>query len=342
MKILAIADDLTGALEAGAKFAGQGFQTLVTTHWESPPDADVLVIDAETRHLSAELAHERIHRIADANHPLLYYQKTDSTLRGNIAAELRGVLRARPGARIAYVPAYPAMRRTVRNGLLYVDGTPVHESPFRQDALNPIVSSRILDLLEDVCSCDVFDGETDADIAAAAQQILIDARHHIVAGPAAIAEALALELDLPRAPAPPFALIQSCLIVNGSRHEASSSQIDAAISMGTASLDATAPWRVLSRHIPEGCPPGEVARQTGIYVRNIVEARNYDAIMVFGGDTAFGVLTAFGNADLYPIGEIVPGVPVTRFGSRWLITKAGGFGGLDVIRQIRLALEKHE
>jgi uncharacterized protein YgbK (DUF1537 family) len=234
------------------------------------------------------------------------------------------------------------MHRTVRDGLLYVHGTPVHESSFRQDALNPIVSSRILDLLEDVCSCDVFDGATEAHIAAAAHQILADARHRIVAGPAAIAEALAVELENPRLPVAPFPHIESCLIVNGSRHEASLRQIDGAISTGTISLDAVARWRVLSRQIPDGCQPEEVARETGLMVRNIVEDTNYDAIMVFGGDTALGVLNALGNVDLYPVGEIVPGVPVTRFAGRWLITKAGGFGEADVIRQVRSALEKHE
>ena len=52
--ILAIADDLTGALEVGAKFAG----AVVTTDLvvSRRPDRSVLVIDTETRHLDADEA----------------------------------------------------------------------------------------------------------------------------------------------------------------------------------------------------------------------------------------------------------------------------------------------
>lgn len=64
-RFLVLADDLTGALEAGAKFAGQGIRTLVSTELSLHPkgcdeSTAVLVIDTETRHLPANEAGRRV------------------------------------------------------------------------------------------------------------------------------------------------------------------------------------------------------------------------------------------------------------------------------------------
>src|SRR5271165_5976312 len=92
--ILALADDLTGALETGAKFAGQGLGARVTTEiaMSRAPEVPVLVIDTETRHLPAGEAAGVVRHATKAAlrfAPWLVYKKTDSTLRGNIAAEFR-------------------------------------------------------------------------------------------------------------------------------------------------------------------------------------------------------------------------------------------------------------
>jgi uncharacterized protein YgbK (DUF1537 family) len=129
-RILVLADDLTGALEAGAKFAGQGIRTLVSTELNLRPKGcdesiGVLVIDAETRHLPAAEAGQRVRELAHAagEQGFRYlYKKTDSTLRGNIASELGALAEAFPGSALLYVPAYPRMGRTVKRGMLYVHG----------------------------------------------------------------------------------------------------------------------------------------------------------------------------------------------------------------------------
>ena len=52
MKLLMIADDFTGALDAGVQFAKKGFSTKVLVYSKDmsfqAEDADVLVVDAET------------------------------------------------------------------------------------------------------------------------------------------------------------------------------------------------------------------------------------------------------------------------------------------------------
>ena len=61
----------------------------------------------------------------------------------------------------------------------------------------------------------------------------------------------------------------------------------------------------------------------------------FDTLIVFGGDTVYGIHEAFGSPDFTPLGELVPGVPVSlSAGIQW-ITKAGGFGGADILCDIK-------
>jgi uncharacterized protein YgbK (DUF1537 family) len=63
-----------------------------------------------------------------------------------------------------------------------------------------------------------------------------------------------------------------------------------------------------------------------------------DALVVFGGDTAFGIHKALGGQPFEVWGEVLPGVPLSRSGDLFWITKAGGFGAADVLCGIRRIL----
>ena len=328
MTILALADDLTGALEVGARFAGAGIPSVVTTRWSD--DAPAVVIDTETRHLpaneAARVVHEFVRQAASAR---LVYKKTDSTLRGNIAAELDALLSAFPAEPLIYAPAYPAMGRTVRDGNLYVDGVPVSETEFARDRLNPVAQSHVPSLLAEcprASAVQVIDGETDADLDAAARGVA-----RLAAGPAAFATAIARSLDIPRVQPPSLPGIERCLVINGSMHDISARQIAHAEAAG---------WPVVG---PRGIPGGSgwwLLRQNAD-IRGILENMDLDALVVFGGDTAFGILDALGRPPLWPLGEIVPGVPIARVRQNLhLITKAGGFGAPDILPAIRAALSR--
>ena len=70
-KLLILADDFTGALDTGVQLANYGAVTRVTTERNCdfrllPDDVDVLVIDTETRHLTAEDAYSVIYKITEA------------------------------------------------------------------------------------------------------------------------------------------------------------------------------------------------------------------------------------------------------------------------------------
>ena len=147
--LVIVADDLTGASDAAIAFAKCGARTTV---WIDRPDAledaDVAAFDLDTRSVAPHVAFERVSAALEGLSPrATIVKKIDSTLRGNIAAELAALLRARPDKTAIVVPAYPKNGRTQRDGSVYVHGTPVHETDFGRALLTPVRSSRIIDYL---------------------------------------------------------------------------------------------------------------------------------------------------------------------------------------------------
>ena len=350
-RILALADDLTGALEVGARFAAAGVSCAVGFARQlDRPDVTALVLSTESRHMNDAEAYACIAALARENNVRLLYKKTDSTLRGPIAGEFRALLEAWPGTPLIYVPAYPAMGRTVRGGVLHVDGVPVHRTAFAQDLLDPVRESSIPALLADagapvavVRPCElgllpdagiyVVDGETDRDVETAAAFLARSENRRLAAGPAALAGQLAVAMALPRGNPAPWPHVSTCVLVNGSMHEVSAAQVRHA-GWPAATLKSVPPgWSTLDAE--PGASGIERARRLGAMVREMVDRARPDALFVIGGDTAAGVIEALGAPPLYPVGEIVPGVPVSRAGALTLITKAGGFGPADVLVRVR-------
>jgi D-threonate/D-erythronate kinase len=110
---------------------------------------DVLVINANTRHVMPEIAKAIIRSIlSHVAHEYPYvYLKTDSALRGNISALFRAALDELPHPWI-FVPAYPAFNRVTKDGKQYIGKVLLEDSPFRDDPLNPMNTS---DIREIVC-----------------------------------------------------------------------------------------------------------------------------------------------------------------------------------------------
>src|SRR5882724_1990600 len=62
IRILAFADDMTGALETGAKFSGAGIRAVVFVKPVPASAAPVVVFDTETRHTTPEVAAAELKR----------------------------------------------------------------------------------------------------------------------------------------------------------------------------------------------------------------------------------------------------------------------------------------
>jgi len=377
MNILAFADDLTGALEVGAKFAGSGILSSVTADLDSVGTAfqgsgRALVIDTETRHLEPAVARMRLEKLvrqSQAFSPCCIYHKSDSALRGNIGCEFLGIMNAYAELPLYYAPAYPQMCRTLREGNVYVGGRLLSETDFAHDRLNPSRQSYVPAVLSRDCGLPqikviasselenardraiyVCDAETESDLKKIAHFLAGGNRTCLAAGSAGLAEAIADMIDLPRMQIPVLPPIRTCLVVNGSLHDISQRQETFGLRNGFASIESgslpdTIPapgWVILKQGAAGNEAPLAVARNTGKMVRDLVNRLRFDAVLVFGGDTAYGILSALGRPSVQPLGEAVTGVPVSRFQFRsknggrdlHLISKAGGFGPLEVLPQL--------
>ncbi len=153
--LLIIADDFTGALDTGVQFAASGANTRVVTSIDYDfgkvdCEVQVLVMDAETRHLSAKEAYDIVYKITQRavgqRIPYLY-KKTDSALRGNIGSELTAMLKAGGGKMLSFLPAFPKMKRCTIEGIHYVEGVPVDKSVFGKDPFEPVTCSYIPDII---------------------------------------------------------------------------------------------------------------------------------------------------------------------------------------------------
>src|SRR6266702_656293 len=94
MALIIVADDLTGACDAGTLFAGKA--PVPVTVWPDPPvAAEVAVVDTESRRLDRAAATDRVSdAAAQRAGATSWFKKIDSTLRGHVGAEIVALLQA--------------------------------------------------------------------------------------------------------------------------------------------------------------------------------------------------------------------------------------------------------
>jgi uncharacterized protein YgbK (DUF1537 family) len=148
--IAILADDLSGAAELAALAASAGLSSEVQTAFDPSTDADVVAVDTDSRAVDETEAVARVRQTAAqvvSAGPDWIYKKTDSVLRGHVAAECEAVAAVAGKSRILLVPANPARRRTLREGVYRVDGVPLDQGPFADDPQWPARNAGILRLL---------------------------------------------------------------------------------------------------------------------------------------------------------------------------------------------------
>ena len=269
LQLLITADDFTGALDTGVQFGKQGYGTRVATAQapELPANgaAQVLVVDTQSRHVPPEEAYRRVFAWAkaarNAGVPLLY-KKTDSTLRGNIGAELEAMLRASGRETLVFVPAFPKLKRTVKGGVAFVDGVTLYETAIAKDPFNPVPCSEVAEIVNAGTSLPVrtagpgelsrvleedgglriiaIDAETDDDLALIARQAARWGEAAVFAGCAGFAEHLGGLMAPPPAVREERVRAEKMLVVCGSVNAVSLRQAAAAEAAGVCSVRLTA------------------------------------------------------------------------------------------------------
>lgn len=152
-----VADDLTGAGDTAVQFVRAGWVTLLSMGGADEAlsgagaRAEVLAVTTNSRAMAPAAAGEavrrEVRRLRQAGVRRLY-KKVDSTLRGAFRAEIEAARAAWSDDAVAVIcPAFPATGRTVRDGVLLVDGRPVTETSAATDPVTPVTQSHIPTLL---------------------------------------------------------------------------------------------------------------------------------------------------------------------------------------------------
>jgi D-threonate/D-erythronate kinase len=267
-RLIIVADDLTGAMDVAGPLASRGLPTWAVACVErcaaqQLAGAEVVSINADTRHLSAERAARRVRSVVrELVRPgsEILIKKIDSTLRGNVVVETLAMLEE-SGRRTAVVaPAFPRQGRTVVEGVVRVHGVPLADTHFARDAQSPPpleplhVLFRRADAHADVRLVQrgasialthgeprqilVVDSASDEDLRATVRTLRGHLSDVLLVGSAGIAEALA-EVHFEHATAASVvtpALAGSLLFVVGSRAEPSAQQASALVEAGSARI----------------------------------------------------------------------------------------------------------
>jgi len=252
-----LADDLTGAADAGGCFASAGHAASIFFGNAPAADSTVVVRTTETRDADASTASQKnrleartLDAIDGAERIRWFYKKIDSTLRGFPGEELIAVMEALGETRAVVAPALPLERRTTVGGRQYVDGAQLGDEPFvgvdsnllsvfgKSDAvpvhLMPLDTVRAGAATIEAFLCDhssgivIADSERDDDLGAVAHAVgRTDLR--VLCGSAGFARALSLTLPLDTRDHEGWTLHldrKPVLVVAGSQHPATIAQVE--------------------------------------------------------------------------------------------------------------------
>lgn len=358
MRLQVAADDRTGAIESAAALADRTGVPVPVAVWpdRAPAGAACGVVDLGTRHLEPAEAAARASTLSTAGR---LAHKIDSTLRGNWATEL-AARHAATGMPVVVVPALPALGRVCVDGVVLVDGVPVHESPVRFDPHGGPASSRPRDLLEaagapvvevhdrvalsawfaDPVGVAVVDADDQRSIDA-----VVDRWHNrngiLLAGTSAV---IGTAIGRPTHHAPTRIVQPPTLVVCGSAHPLAAAQIERVRGRGAHVVDRFGPdvLQAMETGTPIVLRPpaldGPVTAQQASdamqrlmqEAASVIESGHVGTLVLIGGDTTAALL---GDALVVVLGSVVPGTALVEslVVDIPVITRAGGFGSDEAL-----------
>jgi len=149
-RLAIIADDLSSATDCGAQMVRSGLSVVVPLGGYSMPlqgrTAQVISVNTDSRSLSAESAHAKVKAAAQqlvVDGWTHFYKSVDSTLRGNLGAEIEAVLDIVKPDCAVIAPAFPKYGRTTVEGVQHLHGRPLHETEFGTDPTAPVKDADI-------------------------------------------------------------------------------------------------------------------------------------------------------------------------------------------------------
>jgi D-threonate/D-erythronate kinase len=366
-----VADDLTGATDSAVQFAAVGWSAHLLRNPTAGPDLagpgpSLLAVATEVRAVGNDDAAERT---AAAVRELLalgcdrLYLKIDSTMRGSVVGQLRGALAAwsvsHPDAVVVLCPAFPDQNRTVVDGQLLVDGVPVAHTAAAADPVTPVLDSWLERLVpgavavtpsdldaavrpgSDPARLMFADASTDADLDAIAAAVDRLGPCGVVSGSAGLAAAMARRWSAgTTGPASPVRSSTRILVAVSSLHPVTAMSVARLRGVLTAPGAQGQPAvDVITTPESRAATSAEIAADFGERVAEQLRRRQYDALVLVGGDGAAATLDRVGATSITVHAALAPGIPIGTIsggaanGLR-VVTKSGGFGDADSLIEI--------
>lgn len=146
-QVVILADDFTGANDAGVSLAQAGVRVEVALEAAYQSDAQALIYNSDSRALTADAAKEKVAALTDSvlrqYTPAWLVKKIDSTLRGNPGAEVMAMQQIMGATAVIIAPAFPAAGRITREGKCLVNGVLLTDTEFASDPKTPIASADV-------------------------------------------------------------------------------------------------------------------------------------------------------------------------------------------------------
>jgi uncharacterized protein YgbK (DUF1537 family) len=342
--ITIIADDLTGACDAAVPFAAAGEVVRVGLGDRLPVGSgSVRAMSTNTRDVPACEAAERIRDLADElGADAESFKKIDSVFRGNTVVEIRAAVR-HWGFDLALVaPAYPALGRSVREGVLRIEDA-AGEREVRIEE----------QLAEAGCSLSRIAAGSTEDVAVAMRAALAEGVRILLCD-AAVQDDLEQVVHAARSLRKRILWIGSGGLAHALAANASSGGQDAERRRGQVVYFVGSPHAVTSAQVERlknvknaeyACVSVvsiEMGRTAGDEVRRAiagVRAEQIGCVLMTGGDTALFVCRALEVESLRLEREFAVGVPLGRVEGGPLdgvtvALKSGGFGDVDLMGRL--------
>jgi uncharacterized protein YgbK (DUF1537 family) len=354
LRLVILADDLTGAADSAARCVQAGLAAVVWLDDAATPavTTPVLARSTDSRALPPDEAAARV-RAALAQLPpmdtAIFYKKIDSTLRGNLGAELDAVADHWPARPLVICPAFPAQGRGLEAGLLRFAGseTPRHlptllaaQSRLPTGSIGlaevrageAVLAQRLAAVQAQGARLIVVDGMAEADLAV----IVAAARRNgmLLCGSAGMVAPLAASLapQAAHAPVAMEAVPGPILMVVGSGSAQAHAQVHALAAAETvrvrvldrfwyeldlvgAKSKPVGDWLIhLAEPLPDTPLEGATARAQAAQLADLAVAAvarlQPGTVLLVGGDTATFVLQRLGVGALQVVAELLPGIPL--------------------------------
>jgi len=344
VRIVVLADDLTGACDAGAAFlrAAHSVRVWFGTSVQFSAPESVQAFNTNSRSLSPGSAAHAVSQAAKAlgsDPNSLFFKKVDSEARGPFAAEILAAHRALQTRAVLLAPAFPSAGRTVRDGILEIQDAGGEDKQINLARLFPFTSrgkvigisspSEIEPAIDSGKSLLICDCETQADLESLARAAA-EIPGLLYAGSAGLAQALA-SLSHARIAAALVPAVSRTLLISGSPHPATKLQLEILDSDRFDGVRVLKAGRFFAR-----------AR-----IRSAFRSHNPQALILTGGETAMLAVNVLEAHSFILQGELAPGIPwgLIQGGAAHgcvVVTKSGGFGAPTAFNEILAALRGPE